>query len=183
MEYIGKLPIWAFVVVIVVTVLVCLLLLTLLVSGIFVRVFYIKLKKNSSAINLLLSQRYETVCEILEILKKHNVEVKENDVKAIHKLERINDFQALLKSDRDLRVLSFIHSTHNIITLCESNDSVIKDTEYSEILLRFNDLEESYREKTALYNSDVYGFNYWINVPVVKYIYRLFKLRNKDLIV
>lgn len=183
MDYIGKLPVWAFVVIIIVLVLIGLFLITLLVSGIFVRVFYRQLKKNSSAINLLLSQRHEAVLEIVNLLKKHDVSIKKEDKKAVDKLERVNDFQALLKSDRDLRVLSFIHSTHNIITLCESTESVLKDPEYSDILLRFNDLEESYREKTALYNSNVYGFNYWINVPVAKYLYRLFKLRNKDLIV
>lgn len=183
MDYIGRLPVWAFVIVIILAVLVGILLLTLIVSIIFINVFSRQLKNNSSALNLLLSQRYELVCEIIRLLEKHKIEISENDKKAVNKLERINDFQALLKSDRDLRVLSFIHATHNIITICESNECVLKDSVYSELLVRFNDLEESYREKTALYNSDVYGYNYWINVPVVKYIYKLFKLRNKDLIV
>lgn len=183
MDYIGKLPVWAFVVVVIVAVLLGIFILTLIVSSIFTNVFKRQLKQNSSALNLLLSQRYEVVSEIVQILKKHNIEVSSDDIKAINKLERVNDFQTLLKSDRDLRVLSFIHSTHNIITLCESSEEVMKDPSYSDILIRFNDLEESYREKTALYNSNVLGFNYWINVPVVKYIFRLFKLRNKDLIV
>lgn len=183
MQFVGNIPLWAFITIVVAASLFALFLITLIVSSIFVRVFKRQLKRNSDALNLLLSQRYEIVNEIIKLLKKHDIEVSDVDKKAVNKLERINDFQALLKSDRDLRVLSFIHSTHNIITICENNEVILKDPSYNEILIRFNDVEESYREKTALYNSEVYGFNYWINVPFVKYLYRLFKLRDKDLIV
>lgn len=183
MDQIGKLPIWAFVLVIVAASLVALFLITFIVSFIFYRVFNRQIKRNSNALNLLLSQRHEIVLELIELLKKHNLTVNSQDIKAVSKLERINDFQALLKNDRDIRVLSFIHSTHNIITICETNECILKDPAYNEILLRFNDLEESYREKTALYNSEVYGYNYWINVPAVKYLYRLCGLKSKDLIV
>lgn len=130
-----------------------------------------------------MNQRHELMLQFIELLEKNDVKVNKEDIKAVNRLERIADFQLLLKQDRDERVLSFVHSSHNIITLCESNEPVLKDPHYTELLIQFNDIEETYRQKSALYNSNVLGYNYWVNIPFVKIFFRMAKKRSRDLIV
>ena len=177
------LPLWAFVLIIVVASLLALFMLAFIVTSIFYHSFAKKIKKDSVAINLLMNQRYELMIQFMDLLKKHKVEVSDFDRNAINRLERVSDYQTLLKQDRDERVLSFVHSSHNIITLCETNEEVLKDPAYTDLLVRFNDIEETYRQKSALYNSNVIGYNYWVNVPFVKIFFRMAKKRSKDLIV
>ena len=80
-------------------------------------------------------------------------------------------------------ILSFMHSSRNLITLCSRN-SLIKDSkEFLNALSKYKDIEESYRQISALYNSDVIGFNYWINVIFIRPFMKISKVKNKDLIV
>lgn len=146
-------------------------------------VFKKKIKNTSSTINMLMNQRYDVVISLMNILKKYNIQISDLDKKAISNLERVHDFQALSKDDRDNRVLTFVHSSHNILSFCESSNEVVNDEEYAKKLLIFNDTEETYRQKSALYNSDIIGYNYWVNVRVCKHLLKLFGLKTKDLIV
>lgn len=177
------LPLWAFIVIVVVVSLFLLFILSFVITSIFYHAFSKRLKKDSIAIDLLMHQRYELMIEFMKVLDAHKIEVNEEDKRAINRLERISDFQLLLKQDRDERVLAFVHSSHNIITLCETHETVVKDPVYTDLLLQFNDVEETYRQKSALYNSNVLGYNYWVNIPVVKIFFRMAKKRPKDLIV
>ena len=177
------LPMWGFVLIVVAAGLIALFILAFIITSIFYNIFAKRVKKGSVAIDLLMNQRFELMNQFLALLDKHQVEVSKEDKHAISRLERISDFQQLLKRDRDERVLAFVHSSHNIITLCENSEEVIKDPTYTDLLIQFNDVEETYRQKSALYNSDVIGYNYWVNVPVVKIFFRMAKKRSKDLIV
>lgn len=154
-----------------------------LVCFIFIRVFTRKIKKNSKAVNLLLVQRTDIMKEIVEIAKSNDILLPSDDVENIALLNNISDFQTLTKEDRDQRILSFMHSSRNLITLCSRN-SLIKDSkEFLNALSKYKDIEESYRQISALYNSDVIGFNYWINVIFIRPFMKISKVKNKDLIV
>lgn len=176
------LPLWAFIVILVIAGLFALWLLTLIVSSIFVKEFSRRLKNGSSAINMLLAERFEIMTSLIKLAKSHDINISKEDQKSISFLERIQDFQKLSKNDRDRRVLSFVHTAHNIISVFDRSE-MVNDERYTEKLIEFNDVEESYRQKSAIYNADIIGFNYWVNVPTIKWLFKLFNLRNKDLIV
>ena len=172
-----------FIALIVIGGLLALWIIILIVSIIFAVAFKSKLNKTSKAINLLLAQRRELMMDLITLCKKHKVNVEENDLKAIVLLERIHDFQTLDKADRDYRVLTFTHSSHNILSLCEHSKKITDDEIYADKLIEFNDIEESYRQKSAQYNADILGYNYWISVLTIKWVFRLFAKKKKDLIV
>ncbi|HBF68363.1 MAG TPA: hypothetical protein DDW20_03480 [Firmicutes bacterium] len=176
-------PQWLIIVLIIIGIIVALWLILFLMCLSFAIVFKKKIKSISSTINMLMYQRYEIVQSLIAILKKHDIEISLSDKNSISMLERVHDFQSLPKNDRDNRVLSFVHSSHNILSLCESSSDVINDDEYVNKLVNFNDIEETYRQKSALYNSDVIGYNYWVNVKLVKSLLRIFRFNPKDLIV
>lgn len=176
-------PDWLFIVLLVIASLIVLWIITFIVSISFTFIFKKKLKSGSNAVNMLLDQRLEIMNVFLSFAKQYKIKLSPDDVKNIALLERIHDFQKLSKEDRDYRVLTFVHSSYNIIAACESSSKLVKDPLYPNKLVEFNDIEESYRQKSALYNSDVIGYNYWVNVPTVKSLFKLFGLKNKDLIV
>lgn len=182
-----NLPTWMpkplFISLIVVGGIIALWIIALITTIIFALIFNSKLNKSSKAINLLLAQRREIMTDLITLCKKHKVKVEDNDIKAINLLERIHDFQVLDKVDRDYRVLTFTHSSHNILSLCEHSSKIKEDEIYADKLIEFNDIEESYRIKSAQYNADILGYNYWISAFSVKWVYRLFGKRKRDLIV
>lgn len=175
-------PLWAFIICMVLAGLLLLWLIILLNSFIFKTVFKRNLKNESNTINMLLYQRYEMVKDIIGIAEKNNVNIPAEEKKMIFFLERIPDFQLLSKSERDSRVLSFIHGSYNIISICDRS-SLKHNEEYIDKLVEFNDVESNYRQVSALYNSNINGYNYWISVLTVKWVYRLFKVTPKDTIV
>lgn len=176
------LPMWGFVLMMIAAGIVALWLIALIISIIFINIFKRRISNESSTLNLLLAQRYETMIDVIKIAEKNNITIPKEEKKSIYLLERINDFQKLAKNDRDSRVLSFIHASHNIISICE-HSGLKGNEEFIDKLVEFNDVEETYRQKSALYNSDIIGYNYWVSVLSLKTLFRLFGLKTKDLIV
>lgn len=177
------LPQWANILIYIGFGLLALYIVSFIITLFFVAIFSRKIKNNSTTINLLLAQRYEVMMDFIKLAEKKKVKIPAEEKVAISYLERVTDFQTLSKEDRDQRVLSFVHSSHNIISLCEHSPKLLKDERYSDKLVEFNDIEETYRQKSAQYNADVIGYNYWVNVPFIRVIFRLFGKKNKSLIV
>jgi hypothetical protein len=182
-EWLQGLEKWQMILIIIAFVLVALWLLALIVSIAFSLVFNGKVKNSSNAINVLLTQRYEIMKYFIKIAENHGVSVPSDYIKAVEKLERISDFQKLKKEDRDERVLSFLQTSNKIISLCDHSKEVFNDPLYQDKVIEFNDTEEIYRQKSSQYNDDVIGYNYWISIFLVKFIYRMFGIRKKDLII
>ncbi len=176
------LPLWGFVLMMIAAGLIGLWLIALIVSVIFINIFRRRINNESSTINLLLVQRYEMMTDLIKFAEYNNVNIPKEEKKSIALLERINDFQKLEKSDRDSRVLSFVHASYNIISICDRSE--LKNLEeYADKMVEFNDVEETYRQKSALYNSDIIGYNYWVSVLTLKTLFRILRIKTKDLIV
>ena len=182
-DWLQSLAKWQMILIIIAFVLVCLWLLILITSIAFSIVFRKRVKNSSNAINVLLTQRYEIMKIFIKIAENHGASIPENEVKAVEKLERISDFQKLKKEDRDERVLSFMQTANKIISLCDHNKEVFNDPLYQDKLIEFTDTEEIYRQKSSQYNDDVIGYNYWISIFLNKFIFRMFGIRKKDLII
>ena len=149
----------------------------------FYNVFKKALRRESDALNMLLKERHQTLHRYIELAKKHNIEISQDEINGVNRLERINDFQALDKVSRDERIFSFIKASQSITVRCHRNEDFIKDEEYELIKNMYLDLEDAYRQKCAKYNSDVLGYNYWIRIPGTRLIFKIAKIRKKDLIV
>lgn len=178
-----NLPTWALILIIVAISIAGLFLIYCITVFAFFKTFANKNKSHNSAINLLLNERFELMKRFIKLIESHGVLVAKEDIKSIEKLERIDDYQLLEKADRDERLLSFVHASHNLLSTALKSEEVVNDLEYSELINHFNELEEDYRQKSALYNSDIIGYNYWINVPIMKRVFKLFRVKQKDLII
>lgn len=119
----------------------------------------------------------------IALANENSINVPMSYIKNINRLERIDDFQTLDKSNRDERVLAFIHGSHNILSLFEQNSALLELDTYKDNLMSYTSIEEAYRQKVALYNSDVIGYNYWANMFSMRFLFRRFGFTQKDLIV
>lgn len=174
---------WGYVVLGIVGGIIALWLIAVLTAFVFSLIFKSSLKKLSDALNLLLTQRRDSMIAIIRIFVKHKIEVPPEDVRSINKLERIDNFQALSKDERDEKVLTFVHGSHNILNFAEQYEEVKNDEEFELAVNLFNDVEAAYRKKVSAYNSKIQGFNYWIKIPTTKFVFKLIKWTDKDLIV
>ena len=82
---------WGYVLLAIVLGVIALWLIAILTAFVFSSIFRSSLKKLSDALNLLLTQRRDSMIAIIKILVKHNVEVAPEDVKSINKLERVDN--------------------------------------------------------------------------------------------
>lgn len=174
---------WLMILIIVLSIVVGVWLIALIFALSFYFTFKKSLKRESDALNVLLKERHQTLSRYVEVAKKYNIEISNKDIDGIKRLERIDDFQSLTKVDRDERLFAFIKSAHNITSLCDQNTDFLNDKEYDLLKNMYLDLEDAYRQKCAKYNSDVLGFNYWIHIPGTRLLFKIFKIKKKDLII
>lgn len=177
------LPKWALALVIIAAIIVGFWLLLFISSLCFTLHFRKRLRKLSTPLNLLLYERRDALLALVALLDENRVRVPEADRKALDLLERIDDFQALSKKERDRRVLGFVHAAHNIITIGERRKKVASMPSFKTLIERLAGIDDVYRQKSALYNSRVLGYNYWSNMITCRHLFRLFGLKKKDCIV
>lgn len=158
-------------------------ILAFVVAISFTTMFKRNIDKTSVALNLLLTQRRDAMLDLIKIIESHDVNVSLEDINLINRLERVENFQALSKDERDDRVLTFVHGSHNLINLAQRHEEIYNDDDYKTLIAIFDDIEESYRRKVGAYNYHVTGYNYWIKIPTVKWLLKLMKHSQKDLIV
>lgn len=174
---------WLMILIIVLSVVIGIWIIAIVFATIFYHIFEKALKDESAALNVLLKERHKTLIRYIEVAKNYNIQINPNDINGINRLERIDDFQSLSKTDRDERMFAFLKSAHNITALCDQNEDFRKDDEYDLLKNMYLDLEDAYRQKCAKYNSNVLGYNYWIHIPGTRLIFKMFKIRKKDLII
>ena len=177
------LPVYSIVLICVAAGIVFLWLFSTLLAIIFANIFGHKIKSGNKAINLLLKQRYETSKSMLEMLKKAGQKVDKNWIEIIKKFDHVSDFQKNEKSKRDSMVLDFVHISHSLFILLNDNKEKFDSEEYRILRENYNELEDVYRQKSAVYNADVIGYNYWVRVWYARFLFLMFKKRPKDLIV
>ena len=143
-----------------------------------------KLRKQSQSINLLIAQRREIALEIVKLALEHDLEISRDDIKGINRLERIADFQALKKEERDERVFAFAKAIYNVQNACNASRKTSNDKRYEPLIDFFNGVEQNYRQKVAKYNSDVLGYNYWVRLRGCKFFFKvIMNFKTKDLLV
>ena len=153
--------------------LVGLYILAFIAALLFALHFQKKIQKRSNIINMLISERKDAINQIIKFAEKNDLEIKQ-----IHKKNK-----KLEKKDRDTRILDFLYSSSTIVSICSTVESINKSDTFQELLLTFNDVEGIYRKNCGIYNSDIVGYNYWVNLLGYRYLFKLFRLKTKDLIV
>lgn len=156
-------------------------LLVLICDLIFVFSFRRILKKHDKSLSIVLAVKFENVKKLFEIMKNLDVEIEEQVLNNLYSID-ISSFenQASPTCKKARERLSFLRD--HAMFIASSNPALNKHHEFA--LAKQNVLEndEVYRIKLAMYNADVLGYNYWIRFLPTRFIFLMFRVKQKELI-
>lgn len=155
--------------------------LALIVDLLFVGFFSSILKKHTKGMTVVVNAKYENIKKIYSLFEKYGVSVEERILDALKNI----DVEALSKHDtlegENVRnVLSYLKDEANFIA--NKNKEVLEKPDFQAAKQYINELDVQYRSNIAMYNADVLGYNYWISFLPCRFIYKIFKVKKKNII-
>ena len=156
-------------------------LLCLIVNLIFVGSFSSIFKKHRKTIPVILYTKLDNLKSIISIFNQSGVVFDNRLLALLNDIDQ-NDFidpasEIFEKSKNTLSYLKdelfFVASTHP-----ELNG----DDEFVQLKQNILDCDNLYRNTVLMYNADVLGYNYWIRFFPCRFIFLLFKVKQKEII-
>ena len=138
-------------------------------------------KKHKKGLEVVLNMKLENLKRVIDIFKTNKIAVP---AELKQKLDSINSsvFDDL-GSDESKQArddLSFIRD--ELFFIATKNEHILVNEEY--LLAKENILEQDivFRKYLAMYNADVLGYNYWSNFKPARYIFLIFRVKEKEII-
>ena len=148
---------------------------------IFVLSFKSILNKHNKSLGVILMSKLDNIRLLFDIMIRLGVEVDEKFL-LIFKEIRIED---LLSQDTPecASIRSKLSMLRDEAMFIASKNSFLEKHDEFRIAKR-NVLESDnvYRINIAMYNADVLGYNYWIGFLPTRYIYKILKVKRKEII-
>ena len=157
------------------------ILLGIIINLIFYFVFLRRIKKFDVGIALTLDCRFQLSLELVELYEKKGIAIDEDLMRHIDVFDREVLIHNKCENNIQLkRELYYISST--LISIGEQNPEVAQDDSFIHITNSINELDKIYRSSVISYNTEVLGYNYWLNFPTLKLIFKLAKKKDRQLI-
>lgn len=163
----------------VLTIIVGVYLLLIAVNAIFVTSFFVIMRKHDRAIAIILKSKLDNLKDLIKILDGYNAEISQELRELCSKTsdyllgkDRLDNVEEVKKN------LSYLKS--ELYTLIEEKN--YSDDKIELISETITQLDSVYRTNVIMYNADVLGYNYWIRFLPCRYIWLLFRTKEKDLI-
>ena len=174
-------PQWLIILLIVLGGLLTIWLLLLAINLIFVGSFSTIFKHHKKAIVVILYTKLENMKKLLSILNQNGVKY---DAKISNTLYNINseDFNepGSEQFDKSKKALSYVKD--EIMFVTNENQDLSQDPEFITYKNNVNDADTQYRNNVIMYNADVLGYNYWIRFLPCRFIFKMFKVKRKEII-
>lgn len=156
-------------------------LLLVLTDFLFVTFFSRTLKKHAKAVAVMLQTKFDNIHKLLDLLNKYSISV---DYKYVEMLNAINP-ACFTKVDTPecstaRSSLSFLRD--QLLYLVNKDEILPKHSEIKAAIEAITEMDNNYHILIATYNADVIGYNYWIHFLPTRYIFKLAKTQNKQII-
>ena len=144
-----------------------------------IRQFKNRLKREIKGLNLLLYERGDTVTAIVSLFQKEGVVISEEEMTSF-------DAVALLKYDVATEESYRLHAskvkdaTTRVRYLAQANPWATKHEDYPGYIALLDDLERNHRTLVGQYNLDLLAFNYWVNIPTLRWLARLIGMKPRS---
>ena len=156
-------------------------LLIIIVDVGFVVSFRSIMKKHDHDISVILTNKKDNLTKLIPLLSEHGVKMDKKNVDNFTNfdLARINnqDNQQAKQARDELTLLS-----DYFLALCYEHSAVNESADFLFIDRTLKDIDRVYRQHILMYNADVLGYNYWINFFLTRYIYKIFRIKEKEII-
>lgn len=169
------------IILIVIGVILTLYILTVIVALIFVLTFRKIMKGHSKSLAILLAIKFENLKKLVEVMNSLKVQI---DEELLNELDKIDTKCFLRPTSEECKTArdSLSNLRDQIMLIATKNPNLNKHNEFN--LAKENVLESDkvYRIKLAMYNADVLGYNYWIKFLPTRFIFSIFRCKEKELI-
>lgn len=165
----------------IITIVGAIMVLLLIVDLGLIGTFRAILKRHNKAMNVMLMTKYDNIKKIIDILDEIgsslDVRLKKTFTSIDPKLFASQD-TIQCKQARDK--LTYLQS--EIFFLSRKNTFVENNDKFTVAKNNITETDVVYRNTVAMYNADVLGYNYWIRFLPYRWLFLMFKIKEKELI-
>lgn len=164
---------------------VCLSILTLflilcIMDIVFVMSFNKLFATHTKSMILFLNMKYDNIKKLLELMIAYKVKVDRNLVIALNDIHR-EDFDHI-ESKACVKAQNILTYTKDeLLYIARGLSDIRKHEEFKMAVENVSTLETQYRNTIASYNADVLGYNYWISFWPTRWIWKMFKIKKRNL--
>ena len=155
-------------------------LLTVIVALIFVLSFRKIMKQHSKSLAIILTSKKEIILKIFQLIRSLGIEVEDEVFITLSVDPNIFSTPDSGLSKEVSEQLSLLRD--KAFLLANLNKDIEKHKEFTLLKDYILEIDKVYRIKLAMYNADVLGYNYWINFLPTRYIFKIFRCKEKELI-
>ena len=169
------------IVIIVIASIVGLWLLLFFVDLIFVLGFFRIFNKHKKAIIVVLYTKLENMRKLFSVMKQSGIKIDDRLVNVLNEVNE-NDFDdpSSAKFDKSKNALSYLKD--EIMFLANQNPDLNSNIDFIQAKNNISESDLIYRNNVTMYNADVLGYNYWISFGPCGFVFKLFKLKKKQII-
>ena len=128
-----------------------------------------------------LNAKFDNIKKLFDIMKKLNVKIDQKYLDAIDSIDA-NSFKHQwteeCKKSRDK--LTYLRD--EALFIARSQKNLEKNNEFITAKNNVIEMDTVYRNIVACYNADVLGYNYWISFWPTRWIWKMLKFKNRDLL-
>lgn len=169
---------WLVILLYVLGALIVLYILYIIISFFFLNSFNKKILNEIRAISVLLYQKSNVIKELSIYLIDYTKDLKEFKDFEINELK---DYRQL--NSNEIKTINNLYKNiYNEFKTILINNKIKNYKEVSNDFNLLEDLEKRFFITSQIYNNNVVAFNYWRNLKGTKYIKKMFKIKEKELI-
>ncbi|HHT66997.1 MAG TPA: hypothetical protein GX010_02055 [Erysipelotrichaceae bacterium] len=165
----------------VVIALLVLYLLIVIFDVIFVCSFRSMLSRHDHDLFMNLANKKDNIEKLIPLLNSKNVKTDKKKVEALvnFDLKRVEHQDG---EDAKLAREELASLSDYFLALCRDNKEIKSLDEFILIENNLNELTTLYVNHVVMYNADILGYNFWISFFPTRYIYRILKIKSKNII-
>lgn len=165
----------------IITVVGAIMVLLLVVDLGLIGTFRAILKRHNKAMNVMLMTKYDNIKKLIDVLDEIGCSVDVRLKKTFASIDTklfISQDTIECKQVRDK--LTYLQS--EIFFLSRKNTFVENNDKFNVAKNNIIETDVVYRNTVAMYNADVLGYNYWIRFLPYRWLFLIFKIKEKELI-
>ncbi len=175
------LPDWLLIILFVIGGIIALWILLLIVNLIFFGFFRSLFKKHEKAMTVILYSKLENMEKLFAILKQSGIKIDERLTRVIAEIH-VEDFQKpnLDKFEKSKNSLSYLKD--EVMFIANQHPDLNSNPDFIQAKNNVLESDAIYRSNVVMYNADVLGYNYWIRFLPCRFIFKMFKVKKKQII-
>ncbi len=134
------------------------------------------------AINVLMAQKFDLLVSLGMYMEENGVILPDNIKEAlnIQAHDDLHNDLKIINTYERLSVKTLLMKTVDTLFYIAETNGLGKSTKYRTIKTTINDIDIQHRKEIAIYNSLVFGYNYWIRFFIFKPIAVIFRIKKKE---